>query len=305
MPIIIPKDLPAFDRLAGENIFVMTQARAISQDIRPIEIAIVNLMPTKVETETQLMRLLANTPLQVNITLINTATYTSKNTSTSHLTKFYKSIEEAKNCNYDGMIITGAPVETMPFEEVQYWDELKQIMDFADRKVTSTIFICWGAQAGLYHHYGIDKTGLKEKLFGVFPTYSVGGKDPLLRGMDDIFYIPHSRHTTVRDEDIENCKDLEVLARSDEAGISIVKSKDDKKIFLFGHSEYDNDTLEGEYLRDLSKGLDIKKPINYYSSVNNSVIDVKWRSTANLFYYNWLNYYVYQVTPYNFNGNNG
>jgi len=300
MPIIIPKDLPAYEKLRRENIFIMTEARAISQDIRPIKIAIVNLMPTKIETETQLMRLLGNTPLQVNITLINTATYQSKNTSEQHLIKFYKSIDEAQDTFYDGMIITGAPVETMPFEEVQYWEELTKIMDFAERRVTSTIFICWGAQAGLYHHYGIGKTSLNKKLFGVFPTYSVGERDPLLKGMDDVFYIPHSRHTTVKDEDILNCKELVVLAKSDEAGISIVKSRDNKKIFLFGHSEYDTNTLETEYKRDLGKGLDIDAPINYYRDAINSQIDVKWRSTANLFYYNWLNYYVYQVTPYTF-----
>ena len=300
MPIIIPKDLPAYNKLRSENIFVMKQARAISQDIRPIEIAIVNLMPTKEETETQLMRLLSNTPLQVNVTLINTATYQSKNTSQKHLQKFYKSIEEAENNHYDGLIITGAPVETMPFEEVLYWEELKSIMDFAEKRVTSTIFICWGAQAGLYHHYGIDKKELPSKMFGVFPTYSVGVRDPLLRGMNDTFYIPHSRHTCVPEESILKCKELVVLAKSDLAGISIIKSRDDKKIFLFGHSEYDPTTLENEYKRDLGKGLDIAAPLNYYIDAEQTVIDVKWRSTANLLFYNWLNYYVYQVTPYKF-----
>jgi homoserine O-succinyltransferase len=278
----------------------MKEARAESQDIRPIEIAIVNLMPTKEETETQLMRLLSNTPLQVNVTLINTATYQSKNTSKKHLEKFYKSIEEAKHNFYDGLIITGAPVETMPFEEVLYWEELKSIMDFAEKRVTSTIFICWGAQAGLYHHYGIDKKELPSKMFGVFPTYSVGVRDPLLRGMNDTFYIPHSRHTCVPEESILKCKDLIVLAKSDLAGISIIKSRDDKKIFLFGHSEYDPTTLENEYKRDLGKGLDIAAPLNYYIDAEQTVIDVKWRSTANLLFYNWLNYYVYQVTPYKF-----
>ncbi len=300
MPIILPKDLPAYNKLRSENIFVMKEARAESQDIRPIEIAIVNLMPTKEETETQLMRLLSNTPLQVNVTLINTATYQSKNTSKKHLEKFYKSIEEAKHNFYDGLIITGAPVETMPFEEVLYWEELKSIMDFAEKRVTSTIFICWGAQAGLYHHYGIDKKELPSKMFGVFPTYSVGVRDPLLRGMNDTFYIPHSRHTCVPEESILKCKDLIVLAKSDLAGISIIKSRDDKKIFLFGHSEYDPTTLENEYKRDLGKGLDIAAPLNYYIDAEQTVIDVKWRSTANLLFYNWLNYYVYQVTPYKF-----
>jgi homoserine O-succinyltransferase len=303
MPIIIPRDRPAFNRLRAENIFVMKEARAVSQDIRPIEIAIVNLMPTKEETETQLMRLLGNSPLQINVTLINTATYESKNTPQKHLQKFYRSIEDAKHMFFDGLIVTGAPVETMPFEEVLYWEELKSIMDFAEKRVTSTIFICWGAQAGLYHHYGIDKKELPRKLFGVFPTYSVGVRDPLLRGMDDIFYIPHSRHTCVPEESILNCKDLTVLAKSDEAGISIVKSRDDKKIFLFGHSEYDSLTLENEYKRDLAKGLDIAAPLNYYSDASETTVDVKWRSTANLFFYNWLNYYVYQVTPYRFEEN--
>lgn len=300
MPIIIPKDLPAYDKLRKENIFVMKQARAVSQDIRPIEIAIVNLMPTKVETETQLMRLLGNTSLQVNVTLINTATYQSKNTSGKHLKKFYKSIEEAKNSFYDGMIITGAPVETMPFEDVQYWEELKEIMQFAERKVTSTMFICWGAQAGLYYHYGINKQELPKKLFGVFPTTAVGDGNCLLRGVDDTFYIPHSRYTTVQDKEIEACKELVVLAKSNEGGISIVKSRDDKKIFLFGHSEYDTHTLEGEYKRDLDKGLDIDPPLNYYKDDSLTAIDNKWRSTANLMFYNWLNYYVYQVTPFAF-----
>ena len=288
MPIIIPKDLPAFERLKRENIFVMKEARAITQDIRPIEIAIVNLMPTKIETETQLMRLLGNTPLQVNITLIKTETYQSKNTSERHLQKFYKSISEAKNKFYDGMIITGAPVETMPFENVLYWEELKEIMEFAERRVTSTIFICWGAQAGLYYHYGIDKATRNKKLFGVFETYSLVS-DPLLRGMNDIFYIPHSRYTEVREEDILNCRDLLPLARSEEAGISIIKSRNGKKIFLFGHSEYDADTLEIEYKRDLDKGLDIEPPLNYYKD-DSGAIDVKWRSTA--LFPGWLNYYI-------------
>lgn len=300
MPIIIPRDLPAYNKLRSENIFVMKEARAVSQDIRPIEIAIVNLMPTKVETETQLMRLLGNSSLQVNVTLINTATYESKNTSAKHLKKFYKSIDEAKHQFYDGLIITGAPVETMPFEDVQYWDELKEIMKFAERKVTSTMFICWGAQAGLYYHYGINKVELDKKLFGVFPTYAVEDNDCLLRGVDDVFYIPHSRYTTIKDGDIEGCKDLVVLARSEDAGISVVKSRDDKKIFLFGHSEYDYNTLEIEYKRDLDKGLDIAAPVNYYKDESESAIEVKWRSTANLLFYNWLNYYVYQVTPFKF-----
>lgn len=297
MPIIIPKDIPAFSILKEENIFVMARARAITQDIRPIEIAIVNLMPTKVETETQLLRLLSNSPLQINVTFINTATHESKNVSKSHLDKFYKTFDEIKDRKFDGMIVTGAPVEHMPFEEVDYWKELTQIFDFADKNVTSTIYICWGAQAGLYYHYGIQKHPLDEKLFGIF-SHKKCAIDPLLKGVDDNFYIPHSRHTKVFDEDIYACKDLEVLASSVEAGCSILKSKDNKKIFLTGHSEYDRDTLKNEYLRDKNKGLDIKPPKNYFVDDSLTSVDMKWISTANLLYTNWLNYYVYQVTPF-------
>ncbi|MBQ2718256.1 MAG: homoserine O-succinyltransferase [Clostridia bacterium] len=297
MPIIIPKDIPAFSILKEENIFVMARARAITQDIRPIEIAIVNLMPTKVETETQLLRLLSNSPLQINVTFINTATHESKNVSKSHLDKFYKTFDEIKDRKFDGMIVTGAPVEHMPFEEVDYWKELTQIFDFADKNVTSTIYICWGAQAGLYYHYGIQKHPLDEKLFGIF-SHKKCAIDPLLKGVDDNFYIPHSRHTKVLDEDIYACKDLEVLASSVEAGCSILKSKDNKKIFLTGHSEYDRDTLKNEYLRDKNKGLDIKPPKNYFVDDSLTSVDMKWISTANLLYTNWLNYYVYQVTPF-------
>ncbi len=297
MPIIIPKDIPAFSILKEENIFVMARARAITQDIRPIEIAIVNLMPTKVETETQLLRLLSNSPLQINVTFINTATHESKNVSKSHLDKFYKTFDEIKDRKFDGMIVTGAPVEHMPFEDVDYWKELTQIFDFADKNVTSTIYICWGAQAGLYYHYGIQKHPLDEKLFGIF-SHKKCAIDPLLKGVDDNFYIPHSRHTKVFDEDIYACKDLEVLASSVEAGCSILKSKDNKKIFLTGHSEYDRDTLKNEYLRDKNKGLDIKPPKNYFVDDSLTLVDMKWISTANLLYTNWLNYYVYQVTPF-------
>lgn len=297
MPIIIPKDIPAFSILKEENIFVMARARAITQDIRPIEIAIVNLMPTKVETETQLLRLLSNSPLQINVTFINTATHESKNVSKSHLDKFYKTFDEIKDRKFDGMIVTGAPVEHMPFEEVDYWKELTQIFDFADKNVTSTIYICWGAQAGLYYYYGIQKHPLDEKLFGIF-SHKKCAIDPLLKGVDDNFYIPHSRHTKVLDEDIYACKDLEVLASSVEAGCSILKSKDNKKIFLTGHSEYDRDTLKNEYLRDKNKGLDIKPPKNYFVDDSLTLVDMKWISTANLLYTNWLNYYVYQVTPF-------
>lgn len=301
MPIVIPEDIPAYSELLKENIFVMNNKRAFSQDIRPLEIAILNLMPTKIETETQFMRLLSNSPLQVNITLINTKTYKSKNTSASHLDKFYKNFDDIKDKHFDGMIITGAPVETMPFEYVKYWNELKAIFDFADTNVTSTIYICWGAQAALYYYYGIEKYELPEKVFGVFAhTRNTIVPEPLFKGIDDTFYIPHSRHTSVKVEDVEKVKDLIVLSKTEETGVSIVKSKDNKKIFLTGHMEYDRNTLKTEYERDLSKNLPIKKPVNYFCDDNCQRVDVKWTSTANLFYTNWLNYYVYQVTPFNF-----
>ena len=301
MPIVISKDIPAYSALKSENIFVMSDERAFTQDIRPLEIAILNLMPTKVETETQFMRLLSNSPLQVNITLVYTESYKSKNTAAAHLEKFYKTFEEIKDKHFDGMIITGAPVETMPFEEVLYWDELKKIFDFADRNVTSTIYICWGAQAALYYHYGIEKYLLPEKLFGVFPHRKrIEQHDPLLKGIDDIFYIPHSRHTTVHLEDVERVSDLVVLSESDATGLSIAKSKDNKKIFLTGHMEYDRDTLRREYERDVAKGLPIRPPYNYFTDETCSEVRVTWTSAANLFYTNWLNYYVYQVTPFKF-----
>ncbi len=300
MPIVIPKDLPAHDILQSENIFVMSKVRAATQDIRPIKIAIVNLMPTKIETETQLMRLLSNSPLQVEVTLIRTASYESTHVKANHLEKFYKSIDCLTDEWFDGMIITGAPVETIPFEEVKYWKELQAIMDYAAKRVTSTLFICWGAQAGLYHYYGIDKKPRASKLFGIYPQYS-HRMDPLLKGVDDIFYIPMSRHTEVAEADLVNNPDLEVVARSTDpdCGISILKSKNGKRFFFFGHSEYDKDTLKNEYLRDINKGLDIAKPVNYF--INDRLdVNVTWRSTANIIFYNWLNYYVYQVTPFNF-----
>lgn len=301
MPIVIPEDIPAYSELLKENIFVMNNKRAFSQDIRPLEIAILNLMPTKIETETQFMRLLSNSPLQVNVTLINTKTYKSKNTAASHLEKFYKNFDDIKDKHFDGMIITGAPVETMPFEYVKYWNELKSIFDFADSNVTSTIYICWGAQAALYYHYGIEKYELPEKVFGVFAhKRNTLNPEPLFKGIDDTFYIPHSRHTTVRVEDVEKIDDLIVLSKTEETGVSIVKSKDNKKIFLTGHMEYDRNTLKAEYERDLAKNLPIKKPVNYFCDDNCENVDVKWTSTANLFYTNWLNYYVYQVTPFKF-----
>lgn len=298
MPIIIPKDLPAHDVLTREKIFVMDSARAVEQDIRPIEIAILNLMPTKEVTETQLIRLLSNTPLQVNITLINTASYRSTHASDDHMSRFYCTLKEAKNKKFDGMIVTGAPVETIPFEEVKYWKELTEVIDFAKQNVTSTIYICWGAQASLYYQFGIGKKDLPEKKFGVFPTRAVVENDLLLKGMDDMFYIPHSRHTEVDEDALYACKDVKVLAVSDEAGVCIAKTPDNKSFFFTGHAEYDRETLMGEYLRDLNKGMDIKPPKNYFSDEKELKVDMKWKSTANLLFYNWLNYYVYQVTPY-------
>ena len=299
MPIVIPKDIPAFPVLKKENVFVMPKKRAEAQDIRPIEIAIVNLMPTKVETETQLMRLLANTPLQVNLTLIKTATYKSTNVSVDHMERFYKTFDEISDMKFDGMIVTGAPVETMEFDAVIYWEELKKIMDFADKKVTSTIYICWGAQAALYHYYGIEKKPLPKKLFGIFPNKAAVQYDPLLKGLNDIFNVPHSRHTEIDADAVRKEKKLRVLAEGEDCGLSIVKSRDDKKFFFFGHSEYDRETLKNEYLRDKAKGLPIDQPKNYFINGNVNEIDFSWKSTANLLFYNWLNHYVYQVTPFN------
>ena len=296
MPIIIPRDLPAFDSLKSEKIFVMDGTRAVSQDIRPIEIAILNLMPTKEVTETQLLRLLGNTPLQVNVTFIRTTTYKGKHISERYLDKFYKSLQEVKRMKFDGMIITGAPVETLPFDEVKYWKELQEIFNFLDENVTSTIFICWGAQAALYYYYGIDKHILDKKLFGVYNNKKEISHEPLLKGMDDVIRIPHSRHTAVDETKLRACPDLQVLVSGEKCGPSIIKSKDDRRIFLTGHSEYDRDTLLNEYNRDKEKGLDILPPDNYFDKEGE--IDMSWASTANLLYYNWLNYYVYQVTPY-------
>lgn len=298
MPIIIPKQLPAHDKLRRENIFVMDSVRAGTQDIRPIEIAILNLMPTKIETETQLMRLIANTPLQVNITLIRTATYESTHTAQDHMQRFYKSLEEVKKLKFDGLIVTGAPVENMSFESVKYWAELQDIFTFADQNVTSTIYICWGAQAALYHYYGIGKIDLDAKLFGVFPSHSLVRNEPLLKGLDDVFYIPHSRHTAIDEAAVRKCKSLKVLAEGEKCGISILKSADNSKIFFTGHAEYDRDTLKTEYLRDLDKGLNIARPENYFEGEGTDAIRMSWKSTGNLLFYNWLNYYVYQVTPY-------
>ncbi len=298
MPIIVPKDIPAAKILQTENIFVMNDKRAMSQDIRPLEIAIINLMPTKVVTETQLMRLLSNSPLQVNITLISTESYVGKNTSLEHLQRFYKSFSEIKSKKFDGMIITGAPVEEIEFEEVKYWKELQKIFDYAKTNVTSTLFICWGAQAALYHFYGIQKHKLDKKLFGVYKHKKLVNYERLLKGTDDRFFMPHSRHTTVYEEDIKKCNELVLIASSKEAGASIIRSKDNKFIFITGHAEYDRDTLEKEYKRDLEKGLKIDPPDNYYVDGNSGEIKMNWVSTANLIYMNWLNHYVYQLTPY-------
>lgn len=299
MPIKIPTDLPAKQILNSENIFVMTETRAGKQDIRPLKILLLNLMPKKVETETQLCRLLGNTPLQVELELIKTGTHESKNTSAEHMLAFYKTFSEVKDQNFDGMIITGAPVEHLPFEEVEYWDELCEIMEWSKTHVHSTFHICWGAQAGLYYHYGIKKIGLSEKLFGVFP-HKVDKKNSMLfRGFDDTFMVPHSRHTTVDRADIEAVPELKILASSNEAGVYAASTKGGRQIFITGHSEYDADTLYNEYKRDLDAGKKINKPVNYFP--NGKVIakpPVTWRSSANLLYSNWLNYFVYQRTPY-------
>ena len=299
MPIKIPDSLPANKILNSENIFVMTEKRAITQDIRPLKIALVNLMPTKITTETQLLRLLGNSPLQVEFDFINTATHNSKNTPAAHLSSFYKDFEMIKYQKYDGMIITGAPVEKMDFEDVDYWDELKRIMEWSNTNVTSTLHICWAAQAGLYYHFGIPKIALEKKLFGVFEHKVMRKKAMLVRGFDEVFYAPHSRYTTVLESDIRRSNDLQIMAASDEAGIYIVTSKDKKKIFVTGHSEYDKFTLHEEYMRDLEKGVNIDIPKNYYPNNNPKNTPVmRWRSHANLLFTNWLNYYVYQTTPY-------
>lgn len=300
MPIKIPDNLPAIDVLAKENIFIMGEERAAHQDIRPLKILMLNLMPTKIVTETQLMRLLGNTPLQVEVDLLNTSTYVSKNTSRDHLETFYKTFDEIRHQKYDGMIITGAPVEKMPFEEVEYWDELKEIMDWSKHHVFSTIHICWGAQAGLYHHYGVPKHDLRNKMFGIYPHYVTNTTTMLLRGFDDEFFAPHSRHTEVRQEDVEKVAELEVLAVSEEAGVYLMRSRDNKQVFVTGHAEYDWDTLKIEYDRDVSQGLEIDVPVNYFPGDDpaNSPV-VRWRGHANLLFCNWLNYYVYQETPFN------
>jgi homoserine O-succinyltransferase len=299
MPIKIPDSLPAKEVLNRENIFTMDESVAFRQDIRPIRIVILNLMPTKETTETQILRLLGNTPLQVDFVLLHPKSHTSKNTSAEHLDAFYQTFEDIQRQSFDGMIITGAPVELFEFEQVTYWEELKDIMNWAKENVTSTFYICWGAQAGLYHHFGIPKHTLSSKIFGVFPHYINKPNVKLLRGFDELFYVPQSRHTEVRREDIEQVPELEILSESDEAGVYLVGTKDGKHIFVTGHSEYDPLTLKAEYDRDVNKGMDICIPKNYYPNDDPSQTPrSQWRAHGNLLFYNWLNYYVYQETPF-------
>lgn len=299
MPIKIPNDLPAVKTLADENIFVMTETRAITQDIRPLKLLVLNLMPTKIETETQFSRLLGNTPLQIEMELIHTKTYRSKNVADEHLFSFYKTFDEVKDRTFDGMIITGAPVEKLDFEQVDYWQELCEIMEWTKTNVHSTLHICWGAQAGLYYHYGIDKVPLDKKLFGVYPHIVDYKNSILFRGFDDIFMAPHSRHTTVPRESIEAVPELKILASSEEAGVYALKNESSSQVFVFGHSEYDPETLKKEYLRDKNAGLPIEIPKNYFPGDDDTKPPVvTWRSHANLLFCNWLNYFVYQTTPY-------
>lgn len=299
MPIKIPNKLPATKTLTEENIFVITETRALTQDIRPLKIAILNLMPTKIETETQLARLLGNTPLQVELTLLNTGTYKSKNINEEHMLAFYKTFDEVKDETFDGMVITGAPVEKMEFEDVIYWDELCRIFEWTKTNVTSTFHICWGAQAGLYYHYGVPKHPLPEKLFGVFDHKVEHQSSILFRGFDEVFRVPHSRHTTILREDVEKVPELKILSSSEEAGIYVISTDQGKQIFVTGHSEYDRDTLKKEYVRDVEAGLPISVPYQYFPDDDPTKDPVvTWRSHANLLYSNWLNYFVYQVTPY-------
>ena len=299
MPIKIPNELPATKTLTEENIFVMTETRAMTQDIRPLHILLLNLMPTKIDTETQLSRLLGNTPLQVELTLARVRSHESKNTSEEHMLAFYKNFDEVSHLNFDGMIITGAPVEHLPFEEVDYWEELCQIMEWSKTHVHSTFHICWGAQAGLYYHFGIQKKPLPEKMFGVFPHTLDYRRSILFRGFDDVFMVPHSRHTTVDRADIERVPELRILASSEEAGVYALMTKNGRQIFITGHSEYDPQTLNKEYKRDVAAGKPISVPKNYFPNDDPTCEPlVSWRAHANLLYSNWLNYFVYQTTPY-------
>ena len=299
MPIRVQNDLPARERLEQENIFVMDEGRAEHQDIRPLEIVILNLMPLKEETELQLLRSLSNTPIQVNVTFVHVASHEAKNTSASHLNKFYEDFEDIRDHDFDGMIITGAPVEQMEFEEVDYWEELTEIFEWTKTHVTSTIHLCWGAQAGLYYHFGLKKRSLEKKLFGLFWHRVMNRKIPLVRGFDDMFLAPHSRYTEVAREDIAACQELVILAESEEAGVFLAMTRDGRQIYVMGHPEYDRITLDGEYHRDLDKGMNIDLPKNYYRDddpANRPLL--LWRSHANNLYTNWINYYVYQITPY-------
>ena len=299
MPLIIPKTLPAYDALYEENVFVMHRERALSQHIRPLEILILNLMPTKIATETQIARLLANTPIQVHMTLLQTASHAATHVSAAHLEAFYKTFDEVKNNRYDGMIITGAPVEKMKFEDVDYWPELCHIFEWAKTNVFSTLYLCWGAQAGIYYHFGVEKHLLPEKMTGVFEHHILKPSSPLGRGFDDVVYAPHSRYTEVRAEDIAAKQDLELIAVSDEAGVFIVKSTNSRHFFVFGHPEYDTNTLANEYQRDVNKGINPALPKHYFPNDDPTQRPVSnWRAAAQLLYTNWLNYYVYQATPY-------
>ncbi len=299
MPIKIPNNLPAFSTLANENIFVMSDDRAEHQDIRPLKIAILNLMPKKIETETQILRLLSNTPLHVNIELLQVSSHQSKNTSAEHMLAFYKTFEDIKNENFDGLIITGAPIEHLEYEDVDYWDEICKIMEWSKTNVYSTIHICWGAQAGLYYHYGVRKYSLDSKMFGVFPHRIVSPNHPLLKGFDDIFMVPHSRYTQVSKEDILKVPELEILTESEISGIHIVCDRSNRQFFITGHSEYDRDTLANEFFRDLQKGLDIQVPYNYFPQNDpEKTPPFSWCCHANLMFSNWLNYCVYQQTPF-------
>ncbi len=306
MPIKIPNALPAAQVLTDENIFIMTETRALTQDIRALHILLLNLMPTKIDTETQLSRLLGNTPLQIELELIHMKSHESKNTPEEHLLSFYKTFDDVKHRNFDGLIITGAPIEQIPFEEVEYWDELVEIMEWSKSHVQSTFHICWGAQAGLYYHYGIQKQPLEKKMFGVFPHTLDKKNSILFRGFDDVFYVPHSRHTTIRREDVEKEPRLKIIASSKEAGIYAIHTDGGRQVFIMGHSEYDPCTLEKEYLRDKNAGLQIEVPKNYYPDDDDSKEPlVRWRAHANLLYSNWLNYFVYQTAPYDITQING
>ena len=302
MPLNLPDRLPAIELLKKENIFVIDNTRAEGQDIRPLRIVILNLMPLKITTETDLVRLLSNTPLQIEISFMKLRSHTPKNTPIEHMKAFYKDFELMRDERFDGMIITGAPVEQMPFEEVSYWPEVSEIFDWARTHVTSTLYICWAAQAGLYRHYGIPKHELPAKMFGIFEHHVNNPLLPIFRGFDDVFYVPHSRHTEIRREDIEKCSELDIVAESDEAGVYMVMARNGREIFVTGHSEYSPYTLDAEYRRDLDKGLPIEMPKNYYRSNDPSLPPlVRWRAHANLLFSNWLNYYVYQETPYDIN----